>query len=114
MFGATSSPGCASYGFKYIASQEKETYPSAARFVTHYFYVDDGLACVESAKQAKDLTQGAREICNKVEDLKTALSPFLFPPGRRDWYEQYGCVEAWAKHGDVCRQRKVSRKVSRK
>ena len=63
LFGATSSPGCASYGFKYIASQEKQTYPSAARFVTHDFYVDDGLACVESAKQAKDLTQGAREIC---------------------------------------------------
>ena len=65
LFGATSSPGCASYGFKYIASQEKEMYPSAARFVTHDFYVDDGLACVESAEQAKDLIQGAHEICKK-------------------------------------------------
>ena len=41
LFGATSSPGCASYGFKYIANEEKEAYPSAARFITHDFYVDD-------------------------------------------------------------------------
>ena len=40
-------------------------YPSAARFITHDFYVDDGLASVESAKQAKDLIREALEICNK-------------------------------------------------
>ena len=65
LFGATSLPACASYGFKYIASQEKEVYPSAARFITHDFYVDDGLASVESAKQAKELIREALEICNK-------------------------------------------------
>ena len=65
LFGATSSPGCASYGFKYIANEEKVAYPSAARFITHDFYVDDGLATVESAEQAKDLIRGAREICKK-------------------------------------------------
>ena len=65
LFGATSSPGCASYGLKYIASQEKEAYPSAARFITHDFYVDDGLASVESAEQTKHLIRGAREICKK-------------------------------------------------
>ena len=65
LFGATSSPGCASYGFKYIANEEEEAYPSAAGFITHDFYVDDGLASVESAKQAKDLIGGAREICKK-------------------------------------------------
>ena len=42
-----------SYGFKYIASQGKKGYPSAARFITRVFYVDDGLASVESTKQAK-------------------------------------------------------------
>ena len=52
LFGATSSPRCASYSFKYMASREKEAYPSAARFITHDFYVDNGL---ESAEQAKDL-----------------------------------------------------------
>ena len=67
LFGATSSPGCASYGFKYIANEEKEAYPLAARrFITHDdFYVDEALASVESAEQAKDLIRGAREICKK-------------------------------------------------
>ena len=35
LFGATSSPGCASHGFKHMASNEKKAYPSAARFITH-------------------------------------------------------------------------------
>ncbi|XP_078374366.1 uncharacterized protein LOC144657884 [Oculina patagonica] len=65
LFEATSSTGCASYGFKHMASQEKEAYPSAAQFITHDFYVDDGLSSVESAEQAKELIQGAREICKK-------------------------------------------------
>ena len=65
LFGATSSPGCASYGFKHMASQEREAHPPAAQFITHDFYVDDGLASVESAEQAKDLIQGAREICKQ-------------------------------------------------
>ena len=65
LFRATSSPGCASYGLKYMACQEKEAHPSAAQFFMHDFYVDDGLTGVESAQQAKDLIQGAREICEK-------------------------------------------------
>ena len=65
LFGATSSPGCASYGLKYMACQEKEAHPLAAQFIMHDFYVDDGLTSVESAQQAKDLIQGAREICEK-------------------------------------------------
>ena len=48
-----------------MASQEKEAHPSAAQFIMHDFYVDDGLTSVESAQQAKDLIQGAREICEK-------------------------------------------------
>ena len=63
LFGATSSPGCASYAFKYMANQEKEVYPEAAQFISHDFYVDDGLASVETVEQAKSLIQGAREIC---------------------------------------------------
>lgn len=63
LFGATSSPGCASYGLKYMASQGKEANPSAAQFIIHDFYVDDGLTNVESAQQAKDLIQRAHEVC---------------------------------------------------
>ena len=65
LFGATSSPGCASYGLKYMANHEREMYPAAAQFIMHDFYVDDGLVSVESAEQAVDLIQGTREICKK-------------------------------------------------
>ncbi|XP_015772079.1 PREDICTED: uncharacterized protein LOC107350371 [Acropora digitifera] len=65
LFGATSSPGCASYSLKYMACQEKEAHPLAAQFIMHDFYVDVGLTSVESAQQAKDLIEGAREICEK-------------------------------------------------
>ena len=60
-----SSPGCASYGLKYMASQKKEGRPSAAQFIMHDLYVDDRLTSVESAQQAKDLMERAREICEK-------------------------------------------------
>ena len=65
LLGATSSPGCASYAFKYMANQEKEVYPAAAQFISHDFCVDDGLASVETVEQAKSLIQGAREICKR-------------------------------------------------
>jgi len=48
-----------------MASEEKEAHPSAAQLIIHDFYVDDGLTSVESAQQAKELIQGAREICEK-------------------------------------------------
>ena len=65
LFGATPSPGCASYGFKHMANKEKEAYPIAAQFISHDFYVDDGLASLETAEEAVDLVQGARDICKK-------------------------------------------------
>ena len=46
-----------------MANQEKEVYPAAAQFILHDFYVDDGLASVDSVEQGKGLIQGAREIC---------------------------------------------------
>ena len=65
LFGATSSPGCASYGLKHMANEDKEIYPSAAQFITHNFYVDDGLTSVESFDEAVRLVNGAREICKR-------------------------------------------------
>ena len=61
LFGATSSPGCASYGLKHMASQKKEAHLSAAQFIMHDFYVDDGLTSVESVQEAEDLIRGAHE-----------------------------------------------------
>ena len=48
-----------------MASQKKEARPSAAQFIMHDLYVDDRLTSVESAQQAKDLMERAREICEK-------------------------------------------------
>ena len=58
LFGATSSPSCADYGLKYMASQEKEAHSSATQFILHNFYVEDGLP-------TSVLILGAREICEK-------------------------------------------------
>lgn len=71
LFGATSSPGCASYGFKHMASQEKEEYPSTAQFITHDFYIDDGLSSVESAEEAKNLIE-----LRSQRSLQERKSPF--------------------------------------
>ena len=48
-----------------LFKRKKCTLQQQARCITHDFYVDDGLASVESAKQTKDLIWGACEICKK-------------------------------------------------
>ncbi|XP_015761143.1 PREDICTED: uncharacterized protein LOC107340307 [Acropora digitifera] len=60
-----SSPGCASYALNNLANQERVTYPTAAHFIIHDFYVDDGLTSVESREEAKELIEGAREVCRR-------------------------------------------------
>ena len=62
LFGATSSPGCANYGLKYLANTQKEQYPLGAAFIQHNFYVDDGLASKESAAEAINLIAEACDI----------------------------------------------------
>ncbi|XP_046708913.1 uncharacterized protein LOC124388391 [Silurus meridionalis] len=62
LFGATSSPGCANFGLKYLARQHKGEYPSASAFVERNFYVDDGLISVPSVEEAKELIAEAREL----------------------------------------------------
>ncbi len=62
LFGATSSPSCASYALrktaedrKYVASQK------AVETVLYNFYVDDCLRSVCMEKEAIDLVKGLRE-----------------------------------------------------
>lgn len=55
LFGATSSPGCANFGLKYLAQHYKANHPSASLFVEKNFYVDDGLISVRSVDEAKEL-----------------------------------------------------------
>ena len=58
LFGAASSPGCANYGMKYLASQAK-----TANLIKNHFYVDDGLVSVESAEEVSKLVKKAQAIC---------------------------------------------------
>ncbi|XP_030588591.1 uncharacterized protein LOC115795386 [Archocentrus centrarchus] len=64
-FGATSSPGCANFGLKYLAQKHTVDYPLASAFIEKNFYVDDGLTSVPSVKDAEDLIIEARELCKK-------------------------------------------------
>ena len=65
LFGAASSPGCANYGMKYLASQHEREYPAAAEFIKKNFYVDDGLASVESEDAAIQLVREAQSLSEK-------------------------------------------------
>lgn len=59
LFGAASSPGCASYGLKYLAKSQKELQPAASFFVQNDLYVDDGLTSVETEEEAIQLIHDA-------------------------------------------------------
>lgn len=63
LFGATSSPGCASYGLKHIAKLADESHPEAAKFIRQDFYVDDGITSVPSEKVAIQLIKDTKKIC---------------------------------------------------
>ncbi|KAL1268410.1 hypothetical protein QQF64_033773 [Cirrhinus molitorella] len=65
IFGAASSPGCANYGMKYLASKYEKDYPLAASFIQKNFYVDDGLVSVNSVEEANKLVNEAQEVLAK-------------------------------------------------
>lgn len=63
LFGAASSPGCANYGLKYLATENRDLYPLGSQFILRDFYVDDGVTSVKSTEKAIQLAQEAREVC---------------------------------------------------
>ena len=64
LFGAVSSPGCASFGLKKAADLGEEKYGTeAARFVREDFYVDDGLASQPTATEAINLVRATKQLC---------------------------------------------------
>ncbi|XP_039547080.1 uncharacterized protein LOC120492862 [Pimephales promelas] len=65
LFGASSSPGCANYGLKYLANMNESEYPLAAGFIRNHFYVDDGLVSLESVEVAIKLVKEAQAVCAK-------------------------------------------------
>ena len=65
LFGAASSPGCANYGLKHLATQGRGRFSEqTVRFIQRNFYVDDGLISVETQDQAIQLVKEARDLCS--------------------------------------------------
>jgi hypothetical protein len=89
LFGATSSPGCANFGMKRMASDNEEQFGfEVAEFIRKDFYVDDGLKSVSSVEQAVNLVEKSIELCSKAglrlhkfvsnsKDVINALPPSL-------------------------------------
>ena len=66
LFGAGSSPGCANFGLKQIASDYmKEFGADVKHFVHRNFYVDDGLKSVPTVDEATDLILRTQNLCKK-------------------------------------------------
>lgn len=65
LFSAVSSPGCANYGLRYLASEHSQSHSLAVQFIIRDFYVDDGVTSVETVEKAIQLAKEARELCAK-------------------------------------------------
>lgn len=64
LFGAASSPGCASFGLKHLAAQGRGQFKeNAIHFIHRNVYVDDGLASVSTESKAIQLVRDSREFC---------------------------------------------------
>lgn len=64
LFGATSSPSCASYALRKCAEDNRSGYSSEAiNTVLRNFYVDDCLKSVSTEEQAVALIQDLRDLC---------------------------------------------------
>ncbi len=66
LFGAVSSPGCANFGLKRIATDYEDKYGSSvANFIRRDFYVDDGLKSVPTVDDALTLISDAKKMCSE-------------------------------------------------
>ena len=66
LFGATSSPGCANYGLRQLATDyEIEFGSAAANFIRRNFYVDDGLVSMPNAQNVSALVLATVKLCEK-------------------------------------------------
>lgn len=64
LFGATSSPGCANFGLKQIATDNEAALgKDAADFLRKDFYVDDGLKSVSSVDEAVNMIKRGQTMC---------------------------------------------------
>lgn len=64
IFGAKSSPACATYGLRHLAGIASDN-QLALDFITHNFYVDDGIISVNTIEEAQQLVTQTTEACQK-------------------------------------------------
>ena len=64
LFGARSSPACATFGLRYLA-ESYGTGTCAEKFISTNFYVDDGLISVRTIEEAISLVQEVTSLCRK-------------------------------------------------
>ena len=76
LFGARSSPGCATFALRATADKyESECGTEAADFVRNGFYCDDGTTSVVTTDSGKNLAVSSRKLCKKGEfPLRSYLS----------------------------------------
>ena len=66
IFGATSSPACATFGLRTLCKMSSHGSNSLAKnFINHDFYVDDGLASFPDPDAAKAVVRDAISICKE-------------------------------------------------
>ena len=66
LFGATSSPGVATFALRHIAKQLADEKPTASEFIVKDFYVDDGITSVNTVDEAVNLITEATSICSSA------------------------------------------------
>jgi hypothetical protein len=64
LFGARSSPACATYGLRYLALLFREHYPLGSNLISRDFYVDDGVGGATNIDQALRVAIEAKKICS--------------------------------------------------
>ncbi|XP_046548628.1 uncharacterized protein LOC124258605 [Haliotis rubra] len=66
LFGATSSPGCANFAFRQLATDYEHCHGAiAVDFVRNSFYVDDGLTSVATVDEAVNLIKKSKDLCEE-------------------------------------------------
>ena len=64
IFGASSSPGCATFGLRKLAQDYSKTCKEASDFVLNNFYVDDGLLSSDSREEIERIICHSRQLCS--------------------------------------------------
>ena len=66
LFGAVSSPSCATYGLRSVAREFEGKYGSQVHdFISKNFYVDDGLQSVHGERRAQELINNTVSLCKE-------------------------------------------------